>query len=266
MKIAISIGPVLKFFEDLQEILEILISKELGFNIIEIHTDFVDEHFAHLLKLSEKFNISYLTHLPHLYSKEKVNFCSANKKDFEKARFWMGKTIDIAKELNSKFITLHPDPPKKCSKNKAKEILYNHIKKALSKLNKKQMILIENMPSSKYTLSTPQEIRDFIKKFKSKQNQIGCTWDTTHSIIAIDKKYLNFPLVLGNKIKEVHISDIKNGGDHLPLGKGDLNLKEIIKNLRKIKYNGNIVFEIVTDNIKDIKNSKDILKRALKKS
>lgn len=264
MKIGIAIAPLFRYFEDFQEILELLVAKELDFNLIEIHTNFIDDYLLYLLKLSERFNIAYTVHIPHLYDKEKVNFCSANKSDIKKAEFWLNKSIKIAKQLKSKFITIHPDPSKNCSKEKAKEILYEHIKSGLKQLNKNQKILIENMPSLEYTLADPKEIKEFIKKFKT--NQVACTWDVTHAKIAINKRYIDFPKILKNKIKEVHISDIKNNKDHLPLKKGNLNISKIIKALKDINYKGNIILEICTDNIKDIENSLSILDKNINKN
>lgn len=254
MKVGIAIEPIFRYIQDEQEVLEILISEELSFKLIEVHAEFGDKYLPLLLK---KFNVKYTIHAPHMFSKEEINFCSENKKDIEKARFWLKKSINLAKQLNSKFIILHPDLPVNCQKHRAKEILYDHIKYGLRLINKNQMILIENMPSRRYTLSKPKEIKDFVSSLKS--SRVGCVWDIPHSKLAMGNKYLEFPKILRNKIKEVHISDIKNKKDHLPLGKGNLNIKEVIKNLKDINYKGDIILEILSGDIYHIKKSKDIL-------
>ncbi len=256
MKIGVSIKPIIQIAEDPQEIFETIFVEGVGFDYVEAHTDNLDDFEIFILKLIENLGIKFSLHCPHMYSSVKVNFCSANKKDIKNADHWLKKSIEYAKKLKAKNIIIHPDLPKNCSKKKALNILEKHIKNNINNLRNNQRILIENMPGKDYALSTPKEFKNFLKRFKK---QVFVCWDIGHEIGRFRKQEFYFPKILKNKIKEVHISGVVNYGDHHPLTKGNLKLKECIESLKKIKYKDAIIFEIVTNNPLDIIESKEIL-------
>jgi len=235
-----------------------LIAKGEKFNHIELHSKFLDEFLVFFLELIEKSKINFSVHMPHMYSKEKVNLCSAVKKDKEKACYWLKKSIHLSKELNAKYIILHPDVPKKCSKEKGREVLEKHIKDNMNLLKKNQMFLIENMPSKDYCISNVEEMKEFLKKFD--KSKVGCVWDIAHSYFVMKDRFLQFPKVLEKSIKEIHICDFgKNGEDHLVLSKGIMNIKKIGNSIKKFKVP--LILEIKPENIDDISNSRKILKK-----
>lgn len=259
MQIGISLEPVFRHFNDIQEVLEILLSEQLGFNFIELHSHLIDKYLLIFLELSERLGIRYSIHLPHSASTVKVNFCSAKKVDIETADIWLAKSIEFAKKLKSSEITLHPDLPFECSKEEARTILAQHITKHIDSLDKNQVILIENMPSFKYALSTPVQILDFITTLDKKR--IGINLDLAHYFVL---KKPEIPKKLGKLLREVHLSDIKENNDsHLPLGKGELSIKESIEILKQLKYKNYIILEVLTSNIEDILESKRLLEKYL---
>ncbi|MBI2547254.1 MAG: sugar phosphate isomerase/epimerase [Candidatus Aenigmarchaeota archaeon] len=263
IKVGISIYPLLMELADLQEILEALFVNEIGIRHIEVHSEYLDENIDVFLKLLETSGVKYTMHAPHDATKKtKVRLCSALKKDIELGDYWLTKSIEFAKELGVKLITLHPDRFVYATKGRAKEILRTHLSKALEKLDKGMMLLLENMPDRNYTITTPEDMKDFIKLMGSKK--IGCTWDVTHSKLAIGENFLDFPKVLKKNIKHVHLCDIKGRRDHFPLGTGELDLSVVSNSLKKINYSGIVNLEIVTSNPLDLVDSKNRIEQALR--
>jgi len=273
MKIGISIAPLLQakeVFPDIQELIELLVSSEIGIKNFEIHTnpDLIQLEILKLFKVSgAKFSI----HLPHIYSKPPINFCSTKPSDIKFAREALETSIEIAKELKAKNIIIHPDISKACTKQQAQEILRQHLKYGLNLINKDQFLLIENMPGKQYTFYSPAPMKKFIDSFNSKQ--IGACWDVGHAKIAIGNKFLEFPKILKKQIKEVHILDVKKGKksyekytDHHTLGSGILNFNKIIKELKKIKFNNLIIMEIIPKEASGIEISKKILEKAIREA
>ncbi|MBU0760889.1 MAG: sugar phosphate isomerase/epimerase [Nanoarchaeota archaeon] len=266
MKIGVSIKPILHVAEDPQEILEAIFVKEAGFDYVEVHTNDLNEIESFFLKLIKKSGIKFSVHCPHFYSNEKVNFCSDKKTDIQNADHWLKESIKYAKKLKSKNVVIHPDQAA-CSKKNSLKILETHIKNNLKLLTKNQKILIENMPGENYPLSTPHEFKEFLKKFKK---QVAVCWDIGHEIVRFQKQQFTFPKILKNKIKEVHISGIveKQGrfGDHAPLTKNKLKLKQALDSLKEINFKGPIIFEISTNNPLDILESKKEIDKSMIKS
>lgn len=74
-------------------------------------------------------------------------------------------------------------------------------------------------------------------------NGLAITFDTSHiahwkhDVITFFKKY-------HKHIKLIHLSDYAGTTQHLPLGEGELPLKELFQEIKKVKYNHEITFEI----------------------
>ncbi len=271
MKIGITIYPLLEaenIFPTAQELIELLISSEIGLNHFEVHTNKVDLLEEEILKLIKASGAKFSVHAPYIYKDTLINFCSAKPKDIIEARKWLEKSITLAKELNAKNIIIHPDMPKKCTRKQAEEILRQHLNYGLKIINKDQYLLLENLPGKKYTFFSPAPMKKFIGSFHSRQ--LGVCWDIGHAKQAIGNSYLSFPRILKNLIKECHFSDIKKTRkgltDHYPLGSGILNFKKIIRELKKINFSGLIVMEIIPKEAGEIAISKKVLEQAIKEA
>lgn len=130
--------------------------------------------------------------------------------------------------------------------------------KSLKNLEKKYKIKIGLENSSKniffyfnkYWWSEKEFINIILK------TDFKITLDTTHlGRSGID--IIDFFQKNKQKIINIHLSDYKKsilGAEHLPLGDGDLPLKEFIKNLFHEKYDGLVTLEIDSD-IKKINKS-----------
>lgn len=264
MKVAvgISIYPLILEMTDLQEILEAILVEDIGFKHIELHSEYLDRYIDTFLKLLENTGVSYTMHVPHDATKKiKVKLCSSLKKDIEFGDFWLKKSIGFAKDLGIKLLTIHPDRPVKATKRDAMKILCDHISLALDNMDCDMRLLLENMPADNYTISTPEVMKEFIKSVGSRQ--LGCTWDVTHSKLAIGERFLEFPRINKNHIKHVHLCDIRGRRDHFPLGTGKLNLSHVIESLKQIKYSGIINLEIVTKNPEELIRSKTAVEQLL---
>lgn len=99
-------------------------------------------------------------------------------------------------------------------------------------------------------------------------NNMPITFDTAHiahcnyDIVTFFKKYHKY-------IKLIHLSDSIGAVQHLPLGKGNLPIKELLQEIKRKSYNALIAFEICTfpkaatreEKTKELKNSLDMVKK-----
>ena len=127
MKIGVSIKPIMRVAEDLQEFLEAIFAEIEDLRDVEVHADDLDKFTLFLLKLAENFKARYSVHCPHMYSEEKVNLCSMRENDRRNAERWISRSIKYAGQLEAKYIVIHPDVPQECSKEKGLELLRQHI-------------------------------------------------------------------------------------------------------------------------------------------
>jgi len=255
MRIGISIWP------EILNAPEFLKLKDLEFKDIEVHTNDDEKFKAFLLDYAKKLGLRFSVHCPHAYYDANVNFCSDKPEVMENSDFWLKKSIKYAKELDARHIIIHPDILKDISRQDALIILESHLKNNLKLLDKSQRILIENMPDDRYGLSTPEEFKDFLKRF---DDRVAVCWDVGHEIHRFRNQNFEFPKLLGQRIKEVHISGVVNFNDHYPLTKGNLDLAGCMESLKKINYKGAIIFEILTKNPADIIESKKEIERFIK--
>ena len=90
---------------------------------------------------------------------------------------------------------------------------------------------------------------NILNKFPEYRNR-GITFDTGHSNIHSEPvNYLkNLP---HDKLLNIHIHDNMGEIDnHLPLGQGNINFRELIKYLKSIDYKGNFIIEHWNENLK----------------
>jgi sugar phosphate isomerase/epimerase len=86
------------------------------------------------------------------------------------------------------------------------------------------------------------------------------TLDTGHAHIGSPggSRLRHFVKRFGPRIQHVHISDNNGRADeHLPPGRGSIDFRWLIPNLKKIGFQGTVTFEIFTDSDADLKSSRD---------
>jgi sugar phosphate isomerase/epimerase len=265
MRIGLSIWhDILGIFEKTPELLNALFN-DAELRDIEVHPNDSDEFKTFLFEMAKRFRLRYSVHCTHSYYNPKVNLCSNKPEIMENSDLCLKEAIKYAQELNAQYIIIHPDALKDVPKQEALNILESHIRNNLGLLDKSQKILIENMPGEEFALSTPSEFIEFLKRF---DGRVAACWDVGHEIHRFREQNFEFPKLLKEKIKEIHLSGVVNFCDHYPLTKGDLNLHEFAENLREIDYKGAVIFEMPSKNtsdILDIIESKNEIDRFMKK-
>ena len=113
-------------------------------------------------------------------------------------------------------------------------------------------IAIENMFKKVYwfgeevnseAFSTADELIEIIDPLNEEYGNVGACWDTGHANLSMKSQYDDL-LKLGKRLKVLHIADnYGQGDDHMPAFYGCVDWKEIMRALKKIKYNGTFNFE-----------------------
>lgn len=94
------------------------------------------------------------------------------------------------------------------------------------------------------------------------KNSLPINFDTSH-IASFNYNIVEFYKKYHTHIKMIHLSDFKNGVEHLPLGDGALPLTDLLSKMKKTGYSGFISFEIFKSSSHATKEEK---KLSLKKS
>jgi sugar phosphate isomerase/epimerase len=157
----------------------------------------------------------------------------------------------IANKLQAGVIVLHIDALKK-------GIFDIKFTEELKRLQKKFSVKfgIENMPKSLFTLGKSFAYQG--NKFSAAVGQTGLsiTLDTTH-MGQVNEDVCDFYVKNKDKIIDIHLSDYKTtwlnrklllaNDTHLPLGRGELPIREFLALLKEEKYQGLITMEINGD-------------------
>ena len=228
INISVSTGAFYKY--DYKEILEIISQTNCSEIELCLNNTFVDVAFSDIIKEIEKNNLTVRSiHTPFEFL----------WKPDEDEKFWVNKSIDLAKSLGAKIITTHITFKDKIRFDE------QHKKNLIKFCNNDIIVCTENMP--KFTVNSPgsdsflrhsSELFKFISEFG-----ISLTYDTTHW--ATNEK----PLIDGynlfkNHIRNIHLSDYLNGVEHKILGTGNLPIIEFIQALDKDGYKYPLTIEL----------------------
>ncbi len=99
-------------------------------------------------------------------------------------------------------------------------------------------------------------------------NNLPITFDTAH-IAHCDYDIVTFFRKYNKYMKLIHLSDSIGDTQHLPLGKGNLPIKDLLKEVKKSSFNNLLAFEIcnfpkgitVKEKIEEIRTSIEMVKR-----
>lgn len=189
-------------------------------------------------------------HAPYLLDENlpfSINLCSANPEMRKKSREWMEKTFKIAEELDGSYVVVHPDYVDSENREEAKSNFVEMIKEFS---DSSVEILIENLFNSQIAIF-PEQILNLIEAIDS--DHVNALWDVGHSIIAsklYDLDLLDFPRVLGRKIKAVHLHGVEGNRDHLPFRKDNLPVEPVCL-LRSSGFKGPLVLEVIPNKMSD---------------
>ncbi|MBL7170593.1 MAG: sugar phosphate isomerase/epimerase [Candidatus Omnitrophica bacterium] len=177
------------------------------------------------------------------------------KKEREKAIAFTKKYIHAASVLNAGAVLVIPgyvhigwdENSAIVPYETAWKLSQDSIKQILPVASREKVIIaIENV-WNKFLLS-PREMREFIDSFKSKW--VGSYFDPANvSLTGFPEHWIQ---ILGKRIKRVHVKNFKGqdaGGTIKGFGEdileGDVNWPLVVKELKKIKYNGFLTAELL---------------------
>lgn len=120
-------------------------------------------------------------------------------------------------------------------------------------------LYIENMFPFYGAFFEPEDYRFVFEHYPEMQ----MTLDTGHAHIGSPggNRLRQFVKHFGPRIQHLHISDNNGRADeHLPPGKGSVDFQWLVRNLKKIGFQGTVTFEIFTNHDSDLKSSRDRFK------
>ena len=231
--------------------------RELGLSFIEINMNLPLFQIPKLKEITPLSDIEFTLHLP-----EELNVWDFN--DIIKEAYFktLENTIEIAMKKKIKVLNMHMNPGIYFSLPNQKIFLFRKYRK---KYLENTTIFAEKF--SKILKGTNIEIcientgiydKDFIIESLKQLLSYDCfrlTWDTGHDYSSGNKdtKFVkdNF-----DRLRHLHLHDARNCRNHLPLGSGDLNIEEILDEVKN--YVERVVLE--TKTIEGLRKSVDYLR------
>ena len=189
-------------------------------------------------EVAQTYRLKVQTHAPH----HDINPSSQNPKIRKTAFEEIKKSLEASDKIKSKYLTIHPGNPEYKGENN-----FEFINQTLKRLDE----IAKNYECKLCLENTLHYNIESIFMLTAKFDNIYITYDIAHQNIP-PKKY-------SEKIVNTHISDMKNNAHpHLPIGEGDVKIRESIKYLTENSYKGALIIE---SNRCDIK--KEIIKISL---
>jgi sugar phosphate isomerase/epimerase len=229
---------------------------ENNFDYLELTIEYPHATAQKLLENKRKifdalnsYNLGLLAHLawyfPIAHPYDSIR--SSTIKEIEKA-------ISVCANFGAKILTIHPDLSTPLSSQSRKSMFSNTLSSLKAISDKAKVFGIE------LCIETVDQNALNIKEIKELINQlsIGLTLDIGHSELFFSGGFKKLILEFKPNIKHVHLHDYKNTINHLPLGIGGLDLKEVVNELKKF-YNNSITLEVHSANPKYLLFSKDLL-------
>ena len=231
------------FNDSLKDSLEFI--ESLGIEYAELLHQYPNEEFD--FNILNSFNLQYTIHAPFM----DVNIASLSSKSRANSIEQIKDSINLANEIDASVVVVHPGLVPFLLKDQPEKI-YEIADKSIEELGKYSDDLgitttIENMPAFESMIyQDMNRLNETLEKF-----DMGMTLDighAHHSGISPNEMYFD-------SIKHIHAHD--NFGDddtHLPLGEGNIELKDIIDAFEKKNYDGIYMIEV---------NNKDSIKKSL---
>ncbi|MBS7655716.1 sugar phosphate isomerase/epimerase [Candidatus Bathyarchaeota archaeon] len=236
------------------------LAKKLEVNRVEIKLD--DLRFKNFLLNERKlndFNFKLNFHLPVV----DVNLGTPHKDlrgSFEKILF---KSMFLVKKVNAEIVVCHAGRLNRVYPKALLPKVKNETIESLKKLFKTS----ENLGVT-FTLENDRKafspsLAGDLNSFQEMLNKIECkaTLDIGHANTFSNP--IEFIKNINHKIINIHIHD--NNGDkdeHLPLGKGKINFKEILASLKEVDWSGSLIIEAHNPNdmIESLNNLRNLIK------
>ncbi|MBU3098547.1 MULTISPECIES: sugar phosphate isomerase/epimerase family protein [Clostridium] len=230
---------------------------ELNMNLPQYQIESID--IQKFKSICENENIYFTIHID-----ENFNVCDFNNEISKAYIKTILATIDIAKQLKIPVLNMHMSNGVYFTLPNEKIFLFNQYKEIyLTKLKKFREMCKKAIGESniKICIENCSGYKDFALEgieLLLESNVFALTFDIGHSHIVngIDEVFINKHI---DRLYHMHVHDGKGRENHLPLGIGEINIKERISLAREHKCR--IVLEIKT--IRGLKQSVDKLSNYL---
>ncbi|MBZ9689358.1 sugar phosphate isomerase/epimerase [Clostridium estertheticum] len=235
--------------------------KELGLDFIELNMNLPQYQIENidvqkLKSICEKENIYFTIHLD-----ENISICDFNNGIAKAYVKTVLDTIDISKQLKIPVLNMHMSNGVYFTLPNEKIFLFNQYKDIyLTKLKEFRNMCKKAIGDSniKICVENCNGYKEFAIEgidLLLKSNVFALTFDIghSHSVNGIDEPFINRHI---DRLYHMHVHDGNGGENHLPLGIGEINIRERIFLAREHKCR--VVLEVKT--IKGLKQSVDKLK------
>jgi L-ribulose-5-phosphate 3-epimerase len=214
-------------------------AKKLGLNCIEWTLDYKNLQKNPIFKKKGKLEIKRLSKKYSVFIKSLTGDC------FMQKPFWklnkntnlledFKKIIEAANDIGIKIIVIPLVDNGSLSKKVEVQNLFRICKNFKKYLKKTKLKIVFESDFN------PKKLQKFIKKFDKKY--FGINYDVGNSAALnydVDEEFNLY----GNRIYNIHIKDRIKFGKSVRLGEGNANFSKLFKNLKRIKYNKNIILQ-----------------------
>lgn len=232
------------------------IAENLHFDAVEVWAEHYNRDKGR--KTSLAFSKSSLIFTLHAFHQD-INITSMNRRIRRESLKQMVDSAKYAHEIGARVMVVHPGRTSS-SKDPHKQYWETQIE-ALSQIALKTKefgidVGMEVMEPRKKEIVTTAEVANAVLHAVSMKN-FGVTLDIAHA------QLMGSPLEFIRKLKiisHIHLSDTKGDTPHYLLGQGDLDVLEILRELRK-RYDGLVIIEgwEPQDEVGMVKKTKEIL-------
>lgn len=219
---------------DFEEIIEKISKYFNRWEIVAEGKHYLPDIKEKFLETTPSYDLCFSVHAPL----SDINIASLNPRIRDESLKQIVETIKIASEIGIHLITMHPghlSPLGVLVPEKVKEINKNSVRKIAETADEYGVtIALENMPNQRIT--TGHSLSELLEIVDS---NVKICFDVGHANTNnnIDE-FLDY-----GKFANVHIHDNFGKNDlHLPLGKGNIDLGNVLKKLNE-KYNGVLIIE-----------------------
>lgn len=237
---------------------EFPICKKLGLDCIEWIFEYqtmkdnpfyTDKGAEEIKKFSEMYNVKIGSLLADYFMEKKL--FNEKPAEINKNVEMLFFIIDQCKKLGIPIIEIPLVDSSAIKSHEDKKELIKNLKKPLEYAEKNGISI------SLETSLPPEEFKELILSFKPLNVKVNYDMGNSASLGFDPGKEIE---LLGEFIVNVHIKDrVKNGGT-VPLGMGDTDFKTVFSGLRKINYDGDLIFQSARQDLTDSVVKKDYIK------
>lgn len=232
----------------------------IGLNHVEIKRDhdFIYPFNSNEIhKILRDYDITLGYHAPY----RDFNLSSINPHTRINCVKQVKEIIELTRSIGGDYVNIHlgfiPDYYPEIAKIKARESCIKSVREIAKFANDRGVKLyIENDPKKPNMLQFGEKVETLVEIINEVDEFIGITLDIGHANTSkID--IFEFIKTFKDKLHVIHLHDNDGTADsHLPLGKGNINFKEIFNTLKSIK-NNDLIFLFEMKRYKDIYESKE---------